>query len=87
MTTKYDLLLYGGRVMEPLASLDANVSGNLRVGGVADMSVADERGRWSLRDNENTGVVCERMLRPVICLRVGQRFEADASILPVPMAA
>ena len=52
------------------------------------MSVlADERGRWTLRDNENTGVVCERMLRPVICLRAGQGLEADASTLPVPMAA
>jgi predicted amidohydrolase len=62
MSTKYDLLLCGGRVIDPLASLDANVLGSLRVGGVADVSVlADERGRWTLRDNENTGVVCERM--------------------------
>jgi dihydroorotase len=62
--------------------------GTLRVGGVADVSVLDDqRGRWVLRDNEGTQVVAERMLAPLFCLRAGERFDADASILPVPMAA
>jgi dihydroorotase len=58
--------------------------GTLRVGGVADVSVLDDqRGRWVMRDNEGTQVVAERMLSPLFCLRAGERFDADASILPV----
>ena len=70
-------------ILEPAGEL-----GTLRAGGVADVTVlADERGRWLLRDNENTEVTTERMLSPVFCLRAGKRFEADASILPIPRAA
>jgi dihydroorotase len=62
--------------------------GALRPGAVADVSVlADERGRWVLRDNEGTEIVAERLLRPRFCLRAGQRFDADAPILPVAQAA
>jgi dihydroorotase len=60
--------------------------GTLKPGGVADVSVLhDERGRWTLRDNEGTKVHAERMLRPFFCLRAGVRYGADASILP-PLA-
>lgn len=62
--------------------------GTLRTGGVADISVLDDqRGRWTLRDNEGTDVIAERLLEPAFCLRAGERFEADAAILPVPQAA
>jgi len=62
--------------------------GTLKVGGVADISVlADERGRWVMRDNEGTQLVTERMLQPRLCLRAGVRFDAGASILPMPQAA
>ena len=62
--------------------------GNLRPGAVADVSVlADERGRWTLRDNEGTEAVAERLLRPLFCLRAGRRYDADAPILPVAQAA
>jgi dihydroorotase len=62
--------------------------GTLRPGVAADVSVlADERGRWVLRDNEGTQVVAERLLRPRFCLRAGQRFDADAPILPMAQAA
>jgi len=62
--------------------------GNLRPGGVADVSVlTDERGRWTLRDNEGTEAVAERLLRPLFCLRAGRRYDADAPILPVAQAA
>jgi dihydroorotase len=62
--------------------------GALRPGAVADVSVlADERGRWVLRDNEGTEIVAERLLRPRFCLRAGQRFDADAPILPAAQAA
>jgi dihydroorotase len=57
--------------------------GSLRVGGVADVSVlADQRGRWILRDNEGTQVRTERLLEPLFCLRAGRLFHATAPILP-----
>jgi dihydroorotase len=62
--------------------------GTLRPGAVADVTVlSDERGRWVMRDNENTQVVAERMLCPRLCLRAGQRVDADAAILPIAHAA
>jgi len=62
--------------------------GSLQLGVVADVTVlADERGRWMLRDNEGTQVTAQRLLRPLFCLRAGQRFDADAPILPVAQAA
>lgn len=62
--------------------------GTLRPGVAADVTVlADERGRWALRDNEGTQVAAERLLRPLFCLRGGQRYDADASILPTAQAA
>ena len=63
-----------------------NEIGSLKPGVAADVSVLhDERGRWSLRDNEGTVVRADRMLRPYFCLRAGKREDADASILP-PLA-
>jgi dihydroorotase len=58
-------------------------AGHLKVGGIADISVlSDERGRWSLKDNEGTKVLANRRLEPLFCLRAGQFFRADALILP-----
>jgi dihydroorotase len=62
--------------------------GALRPGMMADVSVlSDIRGRFVLRDNERTEVIAERLLQPAFCLRAGQRFDADASILPQAVAA
>jgi dihydroorotase len=62
--------------------------GTLRPGVAADVTVlADERGRWALRDNEGTQVAAERLLRPLFCLRAGRRYGADAPILPTAQAA
>jgi len=70
-----------------MLGLDGEI-GTLRPGAVADVSVlADDRGRWVLRDNEGTEAVAERMLRPLFCLRAGRRFDADAPILPMAEAA
>src|SRR6266850_137025 len=56
--------------------------GNLKPGAAADVSVLhDERGRWTLRDNEGNTLRTERLLRPHFCLRHGARHDADASIL------
>jgi dihydroorotase len=62
--------------------------GTLRPGATADVSVlADERGRFILRDNDKTQVVAERLLQPLFCLRAGQRYDANATILPEAVAA
>jgi len=62
--------------------------GALRVGAEADISVlADERGHWTLSDNEGTRVAARRLLRPLFCLRAGQRYDARAPILPQLQAA
>jgi dihydroorotase len=62
--------------------------GTLAPGCPADVSVLhDERGRFALRDNEDTRLTAERLLRPDFCLREGVRFDADAPILPVSEAA
>ena len=62
--------------------------GSLRVGTTADVSVlSDERGRFILEDNEKTKVVAERLLQPLFCLRAGNRYDADAAILPQAVAA
>ncbi|AWN38386.1 amidohydrolase/deacetylase family metallohydrolase [Methylobacterium radiodurans] len=62
--------------------------GALKVGFAADVSVLhDDRGRFLLRDNEDTKVVAERLLRPAFCLRAGRRFDSDSPILPQAIAA
>jgi dihydroorotase len=62
--------------------------GSVEVGRAADISVLhDDRGRFLLRDNDHNQVVAERLLRPAFCLRAGQRFDADAPILPAAVAA
>ena len=60
--------------------------GHLKPGAGADVSVLhDERGSWTLQDNEKTRLRTDRMLRPYFCLRAGKRHDSDASILP-PLA-
>jgi dihydroorotase len=62
--------------------------GQLRVGGIADISVlSDARGRWTLNDNEGTKVQADRLLEPLFCLRAGRLFQATAPILPSLSAA
>ncbi len=65
-----------------------DVCGSLTPGAEADVSVLHEDlGRWVLRDNEGTQLVTDRVLRPAFCLRKGVHYDADASILPQPVAA
>ncbi len=66
----------------------AGEAGTLEPGVMADLSVlADERGRWSLRDNDGTELSAERLVRPLFCLRAGVRIDADAPVLPEQRAA
>ena len=47
--------------------------GTLRPGAAADVACwHDQRGRWTLRDNEGNTVRAERLLRPHFCLRAGR---------------
>jgi dihydroorotase len=65
-----------------------NEAGHLRVGGIADISVlCDERGQWTLKDNEGTEVRAARRLEPLFCLRAGELTRATAPILPGLSAA
>jgi dihydroorotase len=62
--------------------------GALAPGRAADVSIlCDQRGRFLLRDNENTQIIAERLLQPVFCLRAGKRHDATAPILPRAIAA
>jgi dihydroorotase len=62
--------------------------GALKVGREADVSViAQQTGRFILRDNEKNEVIAERLLQPAFCLRAGTRYDAVASILPQAVAA
>jgi len=66
----------------------ARTVGTLRPGVDVDVSVLhDERGRWTLGDDAGTKVRAKRMLTPWFCLLAGQRFDADAPILPMAQAA
>ena len=65
-----------------------NEIGALKPGMVADISVLhDDRGRFRLRDNEQTEVIADRLLRPAFCLRAGRRYESVSPILPRSVAA
>ena len=92
-----ELVALGMPLVEVVATATSNAAemigmtdeiGTLKLGMVADVSVlADERGKWVLRDNSGDQVVAEQYLRPDFCLRAGKRFDADAIILPQLEAA
>ncbi|MEA2911879.1 MAG: dihydroorotase [Bradyrhizobium sp.] len=66
----------------------ADEIGALKVDRDADVSViAQQTGRFILRDNEKNEVIAERLLQPAFCLRAGTRYDAVASILPQAVAA
>lgn len=61
----------------------AETLGSLAVGRTADISVLnDETGDWELHDNGQVTVKTDRRLTPAFCIRAGEKFDADAPILP-----
>ena len=57
----------------------------VRVGARANISVLnDSRGRWRLSDNDGVKIIGDRFLEPKFCFLGGKKFEANASIIPVP---
>jgi dihydroorotase len=62
--------------------------GSLQVGREADISVlAIEAGRFKLFDNSGVEVITDKLVRPVLCLRAGERFDADSPLIPPAFAA
>lgn len=57
--------------------------GSLAVGRTADISVLNlETGDWDLEDNGHVTIKADKRFAPAFCLRAGERFDADAPILP-----
>ena len=57
----------------------------LGVGSSANISVLkDSCGRWRLSDNDGVKIIGDRFLEPKFCFLGGKKFEANASIIPVP---
>ncbi len=62
--------------------------GTLQPGREADVSVLKiESGRFKLSDNSGVEETAERLVRPVLCLRGGRRFDADSPFVPPAIAA
>lgn len=62
--------------------------GTLQVGREADISVLEiETGRFKLFDNSGVEVITDKLIRPVMCLRAGERFDADSPLIPPAFAA
>lgn len=62
--------------------------GSLAVGRVADVSVLEIlNGKFKLFDNSGVEVVTDKLLRPVMCLKDGERFDSDSPLIPPPFPA
>ena len=62
--------------------------GSIAVGRGADISVLEIiNGRFKLSDNSGVEVVTDKLVRPVMCLKDGERFDADSPLIPDPVLA
>lgn len=62
--------------------------GSIAVGRCADISVLEIiNGRFKLSDNSGVEVVTDKLVRPVMCLKDGERFDADSPLIPDPVLA
>lgn len=62
--------------------------GTLKVGNVADVSVlALDSGRFRLYDNSDAEEVCDKLIRPLYCLKDGIRYDATSPLVPDAIAA
>ena len=65
-----------------------NELGTLEPGREADISILKvEKGRFKLSDNSGTEVTAEELVRPVLCLKGGVRYDADSPLVPGAIAA
>ncbi|WP_172328472.1 amidohydrolase/deacetylase family metallohydrolase [Mangrovicoccus sp. HB161399] len=62
--------------------------GSLQVGRIADISVLEiQEGRFKLFDNSGVEVVTDKLVRPVMCFKDGEKFDADSPLIPPPVLA
>ncbi len=62
--------------------------GSLEKGRVADISIIRiDEGKFKLMDNTGEEVVSDRLVRPVLCLKDGERFDVDSPLVPDAIAA
>lgn len=70
-----------------MANLEDEI-GTLGTGRIADVTVLnDDRGLWTLRDNDGTKITARQMLTPRFCLRAGEKFDALTELVPKAVAA
>lgn len=92
-----ELLALGLTLSEVIAMVTQNPAemlglsdtlGSLQVGREADISVLSiESGKFKLFDNSGVEVITDKLVRPVMCLRAGEHFEADSPLIPPAFAA
>ncbi|MEO1103128.1 MAG: amidohydrolase family protein, partial [Pseudomonadota bacterium] len=92
-----ELLTMGVPLEDVIAMVTANPAkllrmegeiGTLAVGRVADVSIIRvDTGRFKLSDNTGEEVVSDRLVRPVLCLRQGERFNVTSPLVPDAIAA
>ncbi|WP_108258822.1 amidohydrolase/deacetylase family metallohydrolase [Mangrovicoccus ximenensis] len=62
--------------------------GSLQVGRAADISVLELLdGRFKLFDNSGVEAVTDKLFRPVMCFKDGEKFDADSPLIPPPVLA
>ncbi|MBY6046314.1 amidohydrolase/deacetylase family metallohydrolase [Vannielia litorea] len=62
--------------------------GSLQVSRGADISVLEIiDGKFKLFDNSGVEVVTDKLVRPVMCFKDGERFDSDSPLIPPPVYA
>ena len=62
--------------------------GSLQVGKPADISVlAIDNGRFYLYDNSDAEEICDKLIRPLYCLKDGVRYDVTSPLVPDAIAA
>ncbi len=62
--------------------------GSLQIGKPADVSVlAIDNGRFYLYDNSDAEEICDKLIRPLYCLKDGVRYDATSPLVPDAIAA
>lgn len=92
-----ELLTLGMSLNEVVATVTQNPAtvlgkshelGSLTVGRMADVSILDiQKGRFKLFDNSGVEAVTDKLIRPVMALKDGIRFDADSPLIPDPIMA
>ncbi|RAI03538.1 amidohydrolase/deacetylase family metallohydrolase [Acuticoccus sediminis] len=92
-----ELMMLGMTLEEVVATVTKNPAimigkedehGTLAVGREADVSVIEILdGRFKLFDNSGVEAISDKLVRPVMCLKGGERFDAKSPLIPDAVAA